>query len=418
MKELLYSLLHQGADKQTEFMSRPVPDGLFADCLPEWTWVSNYVEKHRRLPSWVAFRNRFKKVPRTAGEADDFEDLHRAATDSFLLDSMDALVSGARQQIQRGLEMRSVAEHFRQGAERLVLTDDPNSKVVDLTVGNSAWRRYRDRQQKKSNVFDPPSPWAKINRPLGFLERGEYVILVARPNIGKTWVLIFWAAFFVKLGYRVLLNSMEMPEEQIENRFWSIWCGLSFPRFRLGKLIPQQLRRWNRARISHRPPFFVLPRCNESGLGLHSLRAATRHFQPDIVMVDGAYQYASASKAREGVAQLTEVSRAFRDFSLTEGRLTFCTIQLGRQSEEEDGSTKVKGGLSSLYGADAWGQDADCIYALEGTRGGMFRELVALKTRESQLASTGIKFVLDPRPSFSATTLASDPDSSVYAELS
>lgn len=72
-----------------------------------------------------------------------------------------------------------------------------------------------------------PTPWPALTRQIGGLLGVWYIL--ARPNVGKTWLVLMWAVYLWQLGYDVFVCSMETPPEDevpedTKHRVIGGWC--------------------------------------------------------------------------------------------------------------------------------------------------------------------------------------------------
>ncbi len=83
------------------------------------------------------------------------------------------------------------------------------------------------------------------------------------------------------------------------------------------------------------------------------------------------------------------------------------TIQTGREGEDKKGRTKPS--AKGSYGSDRWGQDADFLEEISGTRGSDRRLKSVLKGRNSAVGEYRTFFSISP-PDFSEKSMLGLPD--------
>ena len=421
MKGLLVSLSEQPPDVQAAFLARGVSDAVFADCLSEWRWAKDYYEENGKFPTLAAIRARFQGFSLSDAESDEYDTLLKAAVDQDIFAKMDHLIQKLKQGVERGDRMTALASRFRDGAEALLLsTAGADGDVLDYANDTTSFSDYRKRQQRlmiPGAVVDPFPFWPTINHAVRYVMPGEYMVLEARPNFGKTWLTIGLATAWLEQGHRVLFNTIEMPKETIKNRADAAFARLPYQDFRAAEMSPAVMRRWLhwRRNCQKNYNFFLTGVVGRMEQSLAVLQMKIKRLKPTIVIIDGAYKFANMATARNPVQELQAISNRLHQFALCEKVFVVATIQLNRDAEE-DGVVKVKG-LTSGYGSDAWGQDADIVLAVEGKKEAPFRVINLAKAREAQGVKATIRFDLSPYPNFAEVSEDTELVDDSYAML-
>lgn len=82
-----------------------------------------------------------------------------------------------------------------------------------------------------------------IDRALRGLRTGRFYVLGARPGMGKSWFVFQLALAAARQGYRVGIISMEMPAEDIINRFYALMTGINASKIDEADLTADEFRR-------------------------------------------------------------------------------------------------------------------------------------------------------------------------------
>ena len=95
-------------------------------------------------------------------------------------------------------------------------------------------------QASKGIVTGIPTGFSLLDRVTGGLQRSDLIVLAARPGIGKTSLALNIAQHVMarsyQQGYRVLIFSLEMGEEQLARRLLSMETGIDQTRLRRGDI--------------------------------------------------------------------------------------------------------------------------------------------------------------------------------------
>jgi replicative DNA helicase len=93
---------------------------------------------------------------------------------------------------------------------------------------------WKDRADGKISV-GIPSGFAAVDRVTGCFQRGDLVVLAARPGMGKTSLITACAVNVAKHGDATAIFSLEMPAQQLAARMLCTEAGLSVIKTRTGK---------------------------------------------------------------------------------------------------------------------------------------------------------------------------------------
>lgn len=203
-----------------------------------------------------------------------------------------------------------------------------------------------------------------LDKETGGIQAGEYALLSARIGSGKTWLLCYFAKLWAFQGNKVLLISNEMPIEQIMARVDAMIAGFN-PILLRTKEDPVKLLKMKEkvlniinTDLKSVGGDIIIPK-KRCGSPLEMIHLAEEH-KVDIICVDGVYLM-NPSTGKGGIRweRIASVSNELKQVCLDTGIPTLATTQLKRQGNEAIVN------LESLAYADALGQDADMVFALQ-----------------------------------------------------
>lgn len=108
--------------------------------------------------------------------------------------------------------------------------DAMRQNIRDLATGTAAWATMGDVLFAGWNTLEKrmsgeaklmPSGISSFDRAFGGIEKGEYVVIGARPSVGKSALGAHMALSAAKAGYKVGVVSREMTDSQYGMRFLS-----------------------------------------------------------------------------------------------------------------------------------------------------------------------------------------------------
>lgn len=160
-----------------------------------------------------------------------------------------------------------------------------------------------------------------------YMDKGDYVVIGARPSSGKTALAIQLAVQFARQDYRVGLFSLETSGEKIFDRLVS-----SVAKIHLGRIKRQNMDsgEWTRfAELSDRIaalPVTVIP---ASGKTVAWIQSEALRLSLDAVVID--YLGLIRSAGRDIREQVTRTSRDLHTFAQSNKRLVIALAQLNRE---------------------------------------------------------------------------------------
>lgn len=230
-----------------------------------------------------------------------------------------------------------------------------------------------------------PTGIASLDRATGGLHRGEFVILGARPSMGKTALALQVAYNVARAGGGVLYFSLEMPRDLLVPRLASthLWtpggaCNVPYSRILRGEISDRESE-WV-ARIGPEVsswPFVIDDAAGLSAVELESrAQVAKARLEREghglsMIVVDHLHKM-RAPEAKSKVAEYTEISARLAEMAKRLDVPVLCLAQLNRGVEGRDDKRPQ---LSDLRESGSIEQDADVAmflyrqsYYLERTR--------------------------------------------------
>ena len=129
---------------------------------------------------------------------------------------------------------------------QMMLSSIRNTGTLEDIMNEVRDEYYKKKQKAESgqSANEYPLHLDKFDTHMMF-ERGDLIILAARPGMGKTAFSLFIARSMCMQGKRVLIVSLEMTGHKLAGR---ILCGhsqISSERYRLGKLYQEETTKMN-----------------------------------------------------------------------------------------------------------------------------------------------------------------------------
>lgn len=274
-------------------------------------------------------------------------------------------------------------------------------RPVDRIHGGASLGRMvttRLRQNIMSAYAFPgvTSGWERFDQITGGYQNSDLVTWVARPGLGKTWLLLYQAWSALQAGYRPLVVSTEMGEEQIGRRMVSLALGINPEYLKTGQVSTYELRRIEEyfTEMERMARFFV------SGVGFNAqvsqIDSDFEETRPDIVFVDGVYLLRPALKGKlSRTEQVSYVFDELKTLAMTRNVPCVVTSQFNRMA----GKGGKEGSLETIGMSDTIGQNSSIVLSIK--HGNtleplLSREIEFLKGREGESGRLTVNFKFAP----------------------
>jgi len=252
-------------------------------------------------------------------------------------------------------EVESAVDDLRDALRKI---EDATASEADLDWGASAEDRYNDYLdiQKKGGIDGYRTPFQTLDNATQGWHDGEFILVVARQGVGKTWLTNIMAHKNYQDGLRVLYFTKEMPSKQVARRFDALEYNLPYQDLRSGNLNSFIETEW-RQKVKNGLPNGKLMIVGEETGGVSQVAAKIERHKPDIIFIDGMYLMDDDQRARDNWLKISNISRDMKRLAKRVMIPIIATVQFNRSADN------AKGDASNIaYGDIA--KDADVILGL------------------------------------------------------
>lgn len=217
-------------------------------------------------------------------------------------------------------------------------------------------------QQSGGNISGVKTKYYELDRITSGLQKGDLIILAARPSVGKT-------AFALNIGFNVseksdeavAIFSLEMPAEQLIQRIICAAGSINSESIRNGSILKENSDRYYAAADK-------VSKCNlyiddTPGIKVGEIAAKCRRLKQEhglkLVIIDYLQLISGSSNSRESRQQ--EVSDISRQLKGIARELEVPVIALSQLSRSVEQRTDKRPVLSDLRESGAIEQDADIV---------------------------------------------------------
>lgn len=279
-----------------------------------------------------------------------------------------------RRLIHAGRKITNDATNGKHSVDKLV---GDSEKVLFEVTQKSATKNVIPIKRGVSDVLDTimrrvdaggeitgiKTGWVDVDRILEGIDRDDFVVLAARPGMGKSLMESNMAIHCAGKGKRVARFNLEMGMESIINRGLSSLSRIEFKKIRRGQLTPYELQEVNKAAgiISELPMWID----DTAWLTLSQLTAKARRLHAehglDLITVDYLTLIGVESGYGNRTQDVGEISRGLKRLAKDLHVPVLSLAQLSRQCEQRNDKRPM---LSDLRDSGEIEQDADIVMFL------------------------------------------------------
>ena len=250
-----------------------------------------------------------------------------------------------------------------QNALYKITTDSSSSELKDMETINTDTLDYIKRMKEMGNkhLIGETTGFYELDKKTTGFNKGDLVIIGARPAMGKTALVLNMGLKNVEHGKGVIIFSLEMPAEQLMLRMLSAKTSIPLQNLRKGDLDDQQ---WSNLTAAfddlNNKKLFV----DDGGsLNINQLRARVRKLaqnqENNISMIIIDYlQLMQGTGGKDRHLEVSEISRGLKMLAREMGIPVIALSQLNRGLENRPDKRPM---LSDLRESGSIEQDADII---------------------------------------------------------
>ena len=234
-----------------------------------------------------------------------------------------------------------------------------------------------------------------VDRFLCGFERGDYVLIAARPSVGKTAIGCTMFYQMAKFGhYSVDYHSYEMMRDRIRRRVVSNVGGIDIRKMKNATLTAVEYQ--DACACSEKLESYPMRFVNSSGVNIENLCVDIRMSKADIVFVDYLGCIPSTVEGNK-TQQIGQVSNELRSTAKRSGKVVIALVQLSRDSVKQDREPD----LSDLRDSGELEQDADAVcflydpqskYNFENNVQDIEVSLLFKKMRDGEIGRKNLRF--------------------------
>jgi replicative DNA helicase len=233
----------------------------------------------------------------------------------------------------------------------------------------SAFEHIERLQESDTGITGVPTGYPDLDRMTTGLQKGDLVIVAARPSMGKTsWVLNVAANAAIGHSIPVAIFSLEMSSQQLVQRLLCAEGRIDAQKLRRGRLSQEEHQRLAAA-AGHlnTAPIWI---DDQPGSNVLEIRAKARRLQSELrseskdlgmVVIDYMQLMSGTGQSESRVQEVSQISRGLKALSR---ELEVPVIALSQLSRGPEQRTEKRPLLSDLRESGSIEQDADVVMFL------------------------------------------------------
>ncbi len=279
-----------------------------------------------------------------------------------LIDAASDIIRDVYDQGERDVE--EVLDHAEQRVFRVAESHDREGFVWIKEILWPTFEHIEKLQESAGGITGVPTGFKDLDRMTTGLQKGDLIIVAARPSMGKTsWVLNVAQTAAIEHNTTVAMFSLEMSKEQLVQRFLCAEGRVDAQRLRRGKMSPDEYQRLAAA-AGHlnTAPLWI---DDSPGSTVLDMRAKARRLKSETdlgLLVIDYMQLMSGNKRTESrVQEVSEISRGLKALARELDVPVIALSQLSRAPEQRNDRRPQ---LSDLRDSGSIEQDADLVMFL------------------------------------------------------
>jgi len=239
-----------------------------------------------------------------------------------------------------------------------------DQSFVQLNIWlKKTFQHLSDIKSHSKGITGIPSGYRKLDQMSSGFQKGDFIVLAARPSMGKTALALSIAAYAAAQPVTVGFFSLEMSAEQLSLRLLSSESGIAHHNIRNATISSDE---WvELTNTAARLAEFKLFIDDTAMLSLMDLRAKARKLKMDhnlqFLVIDYLQLIHSSKKHENRHSEVSEISRSLKALAK---ELQIPIIALSQLSRAVDSRMDKRPILSDLRESGAIEQDADLIMFL------------------------------------------------------
>lgn len=234
-------------------------------------------------------------------------------------------------------------------------------RLSDVIINDVYDRLGKITGEDKEQYKAIPTGFGMLDKYIAGLNKSDFILIGARPAMGKTSFALNLAQNVVNVGKKCLFFSLEMTKEQLAERILSANAGVPSNKLRTGELTADEWTRLGNA--AGKLESLELWLDDTSAITVPEIKSITKRMKDvDVIFIDYLGLIQSAVRKENRVQEVTEITKSLKMMAKDLNIPVVCCAQLSRATDGRGKSHKPQ--LSDLRESGSIEQDADIVMFL------------------------------------------------------
>ncbi|AAK81635.1 replicative DNA helicase [Clostridium acetobutylicum] len=276
------------------------------------------------------------------------------------------LIKSSTDIIEESYSKQDDVEKVLDSAEKRIFDIAENKVTSDFEAMNVVLERGFEQIEKlynnKGEITGIPSGFPELDDKTSGFQKGDMVLIAARPSMGKTTFALNIAEYAaLRAGKSVVIFSLEMSKEQLAYKLLCSEANVDMLKLRTGNLEDED---WdNIARASGPLADAKIFIDDTAGVSVMEMRSKCRRLKIehgiDLIVIDYLQLMSGNGESRQ--QEVSEISRSIKALAKEIGCPVIALSQLSRAPEQRNDHRPM---LSDLRESGSIEQDADLVMFL------------------------------------------------------
>lgn len=279
-----------------------------------------------------------------------------------------SLISASHKIMDNCYNEQDDVESVLSGAEKSIFDISQKKKNEDFEAIKPIIERSFEQIEHvfkfKGDTTGIPSGFIDLDSKTSGFQKGDFVLVAARPSMGKTaFVLNIALHAALRAGKSVAIFSLEMSKEQLVYRMLCAEANVDMLKLRTGELDDEDWIRLARAASPMSKASIFID--DTPGISIMEMRSKCRRLKMekglDLIMVDYLQLMSGGKKSESRQQEVSEISRNLKAIAKEMNAPVIALSQLSRAPEARADHRPI---LSDLRESGSIEQDADLVMFL------------------------------------------------------
>lgn len=378
-----------GSGDASSLLMNNIDETFFSDYVHEYRYIKQHIDKFGKVPDKVTFAGKFTK----------FDFIEVAETPNYLLDELyedknkrmlASTFNSVREAYNSG-DIQAAISIFKQSVENFSSATHLNA--TDLLQDTDRYAAYVERTNDFSKFY-VKTGFDELDDAIGGWDRlEELATIVARPGVGKSWILLKCAIAAADQGLTVGIYSGEMTVNKVGYRADTLISHISNSKIMRGNAeIQNEYKKHVDSASSKIKGKIYVTTPSPTDLGhpatVTDMRAFIEKYKLDILCIDQHSLMEDERRGKDPVTRAANISRDLKNLQMMKKIPIIAVSQQNRAVVEENTVIDV----SHIAQADRIGQDSTVVIFLEQKDGILTMHLA--KARDSTSGSK-LRYTVD-----------------------